>query len=98
MRPILAAVMLLGCALTSAVAQSPATNAARVDALGLPRLEGTVTLSYSPAAAREAVIYHAELEAAVDWYRHETGWSAPVRVFSTPAKPMARRWSAVRTA
>lgn len=80
MRPIFAAVLFLGCALTGAAAQTPATNSGRVDALGLPRLEGAVTLSYSRAAEREAAVYHTELEAAVAWYRRETGWSVPVRV------------------
>jgi hypothetical protein len=56
----------------SAVAQ---TNLQRLEASGLPKREGAITLYYSRGAEREADIYGAEMAAAAMWFRSQLNWN-----------------------
>src|SRR5262249_38211878 len=74
--PILAVFLVLA-AVTSAAAQ---TNLQRVQASGLPKQEGAITLYASRSAQREAAIYGAEMAAAADWYRAQLGWDGHLTI------------------
>src|SRR2546423_1048935 len=77
----LAAVLLaaLLAAAAPAYAQFGATNASRVAALHLPKIERDgVVVSYSPGASDEAEFYADEAAAAVAWYHRSLPWKGSI--------------------
>jgi hypothetical protein len=79
MRILFAGLLALACAIAPATAQVLGSNAARVAALGLDRIDGDgVSLSYSDGAEAEARFYAREVEAAVKWYRETLDWSGSI--------------------
>jgi hypothetical protein len=80
-RALLVATLLLAALVAAApvYAQFGATNASRVAALQLPKIERDgVILYYSPGAKDEAEFYANEAAAAVAWYRRALPWKGSI--------------------
>jgi hypothetical protein len=81
-RAVLFATVLLAALLAAAApvyAQFGPTNASRVAALQLPKIERDgIVLSYSPGARDEAEFYATEAAAAVAWYHRALPWNRSI--------------------